>query len=86
MLNELNYNRLGFSISKKIGKAVIRNRIKRLLREALGRLLHGVPLNYDFVIIAKKPSVEAGLDEFVRDIKKTLIKVEEFNDVSLQRT
>jgi hypothetical protein len=53
---------------------------------ALRRLLHGVPLNYDFVIIAKKPSVEAGLDEFIRDIKKTLIKVEEFNDVSLQRT
>jgi len=49
--NNLEYNRLGFSVSRKVGKAVVRNRVRRRLREAL-RLLplrHG----WDIVVIAR---------------------------------
>lgn len=73
--NELKFNRLGLSVSKKIGKAVTRNRIKRLLKEAMRKVLEEIPLSYDFVIVAKRPSVEGELDNFIRDIKKFLSRL-----------
>lgn len=71
-LNELTFTRLGLSVGKKIGKAVMRNRIKRLLKEAMRKVLEELPLHYDFVIVAKRPSAEGTLDDFIREIKKFL--------------
>ena len=51
-----NKNRYGFSISKKVGKAVVRNKLKRRLKEII-RELEGInlPQGFDFVFIARKP-------------------------------
>ena len=79
--NELNFNRLGLSVGKKAGKAVTRNRVKRLLREVMRGLSQGTPLNYDFIIIARKPSVDCELADFIRDIKRHMSKITGMNAI-----
>ena len=73
--NELNWNRLGLSVSKKTGKAVARNRIKRLLREAMRKVLGDFLQHYDFVIVAKKTAAEGKLENFIRETERFLQKI-----------
>jgi len=49
--------RLGLSVSKKVGNAVARNRIKRLVKESCR--LHPLPAGHDYVVVARKGSAEA---------------------------
>ena len=50
--------RVGFSVSKRLGTAVDRNRVKRVLREAFRANDQSFKGNMDFVLIARTPLVE----------------------------
>ena len=51
--NGLPYPRLGLSVSRKVGPAVVRNRWKRRLREAFRLARTGLPVGIDLVIIPR---------------------------------
>jgi len=59
--NQLPHSRVGYSTSKRLGKAVVRNRLKRLLREAVHAHAAHIAYGWDIVLIAREPSREATL-------------------------
>ncbi|MRX74001.1 ribonuclease P protein component [Bacillus lacus] len=63
--------RIGLSVSKKLGNAVTRNRIKRLIRQVLLEEKENLLTGRDYIIIARKPAAEMDYSE----VKKSLIHV-----------
>lgn len=51
--------RLGFAVPKAVGNAVVRNRIKRQLREIVARRLDGQPATNDYVLVVRQGLPEA---------------------------
>jgi ribonuclease P protein component len=55
--------RVGITVSSKVGGAVVRNRVKRQLREAIRHELAGLPA-VDLVLVARPSAVRSGVGDF----------------------
>jgi ribonuclease P protein component len=66
MPNQLDLYRYGISINKRIGKAVVRNRIKRKLREILR--LSTLASGWDLVLIVRNPAAESDYQQLERSV------------------
>ncbi|MGH6736936.1 MAG: ribonuclease P protein component [Methyloceanibacter sp.] len=70
--------RFGFTATKSLGGAVLRNRARRRLKEAV-RLTgpaHAVP-GYDYVLIARGGTVQRPFTELIKDLERALSRVHE---------
>lgn len=61
--------RLGITVTRKIGNAVMRNRIKRLVREAFRRNRSRLPSGLDLVWVAKQQAAEVEYADVVADFE-----------------
>lgn len=73
--NDLPYLRLGLSVSRKVGKAHHRNRIRRLYREAFRLTKHELPVGIDLILIPRKRD-EPELKQLQESLRKLLPRLE----------
>jgi ribonuclease P protein component len=71
--NDLERTRFGFSTGRKVGSAVIRNRIRRRLREVLRATDRRPVGGFDILVIARPASAAAGYTE-LRDALERLLE------------
>lgn len=79
--NNLNRLRLGLTVSRKVGNAVTRNRLKRRLREYFRNHLSQQKLCLDISIVAKRRSGDLTYPQLVQELSGAFARLETENHV-----
>lgn len=74
MPTQLGMTRVGFSISKKVGNAVVRNRVRRFIKESLRVNFINIG-SYDLVFVARVRSNQVDYHEITRSLKYIFKKI-----------
>jgi ribonuclease P protein component len=74
---KLRINRVGITVTKKLGAAVVRNRVKRILREAYYKATKTLDLKTGRIIVitARSAATEAKTDDIYRELVKAFDKL-----------
>lgn len=70
--NSISHFRLGVSISKKVGNAVVRNLLKRRVKEIVWALKEEIKPGFDFILIVRKPATEQDFQGMKKSIYHVL--------------
>ena len=74
-INDLNYGRVGISVSKKVGKAVTRNRIKRQIRAVCDENINYSNSKHDIVIVVRATYLKHSFFEISNSLKDILERI-----------
>lgn len=74
------YSRVGLSVSKKMGNAVVRNKIKRYIREVLKDIEDKLQLGNDYIIISRRPVVDMDYHQAKSSLVHVLKKAKVFHE------
>ena len=83
MRNNKGLNRIGISVSKKVGKSVIRSRVKRLINENYRISKKNLKKGYDLVFIARNASKDKNYYEMQSAMINLLVKAGIFNEENI---
>jgi ribonuclease P protein component len=72
--NDRQESRFAFSVSRRIGQAVVRNRIRRVMRECVRLRLASIGAGWDVLLIARLPAREAKFEQIDRAIADLLLQ------------
>jgi ribonuclease P protein component len=78
--NQIDKQRFGFCVGRKLGSAVKRNRVKRLLREVVRKGYSHKDSGLDIVIVARKPILKARYQDIISDYENILLKTGIINE------
>ena len=68
--------RVGFTVTKKVGKAVVRNRVRRRLRAVAEQLMSELALpGWDYVVIGRAQTIDRPFEKLIDDLKFALRRV-----------
>lgn len=74
--SEIQGPRFGYTVTKKIGGAVERNRIRRRLKAAVGLIAsRSLKANHDYVLVARGHALSCPFDEIKKDLERALQRV-----------
>lgn len=73
--NNLNKNVFGITVSKKLGKAIVRNKIRRRLREII-RQCDNLKEGYFIVVVARSAAVNADYFSLKKSLEELFVKAE----------
>ncbi len=74
--NRLGYNRLGLTVSTKLGHAVVRNRVRRRLREIYRLNEATLKQGFDLVVVARSMCIDAPFDALSSSFLSSMDKLD----------
>lgn len=78
--------RFGFTVTKQMGGAVERNRIKRRLKAIAADLASRANPNHDYVVIARKPALDMPFEALRKDFERALARVHQPGAAARRKT
>lgn len=73
--------RFGFTVTRKIGNAVVRNRVRRRLKESVRLTLKDhqfgqqIDVGADYILIARRPALTISFERLLDDVKRGLLRL-----------